>query len=58
MTAGERIAELERELQALRSAEPREIHDSTKHDSTADDSTAPDSTAPERRDWRFWRHKP
>ena len=43
MTAGERIAELERELETLRGAEPR------------DES---DSTAPERPDWRFWRRKP
>jgi hypothetical protein len=41
MTAGERIAELERELEALRAAEPQ-----------PDES---DPTAPERRDWRFWR---
>jgi SAM-dependent methyltransferase len=43
MSSGERIAELERELETLRAAEP--------HD-------ASDPTAPERRDWRFWRHKP
>lgn len=43
MTAGERIAELERELEALRGTEPR-------------NETEP--TAPERRDWRFWRRKP
>ena len=48
MTAGERIAELERELEMLRGAEPHEPADSTVHD----------STAPERRDWRFWRRKP
>jgi len=47
MTAGERIAELERELEMLRGAEPHQS-DSTDHD----------STAPERRDWRFWRRKP
>ena len=43
MTAGARIAELERELEALRGGPP--------HDTS-------DSTAPERRDWRFWRRKP
>ncbi len=44
MTAGERIAELERELEALRAAEPQ--------------PDEPDPSAPERRDWRFWRRKP
>lgn len=48
MTAGERIAALERELEALRGAEPRPELDTPE----------PDSTAPERRDWRFWRRKP
>jgi SAM-dependent methyltransferase len=43
MTAGARIAELERELDALRGSPTQDI---------------PDTTAPERRDWRFWRRKP
>jgi SAM-dependent methyltransferase len=46
MSAGERIAELERELHALRGTEP---------------ASSPDSEIPgpqERRDWRFWRRKP
>ena len=43
MTAGERIAELERELEALRGREPH---------------VSADTEAPERRDWRFWRRKP
>jgi SAM-dependent methyltransferase len=43
MTAGERIADLERELEQLRGAEPQDTSD---------------HSAPERRDWRFWRRKP
>lgn len=43
ITAGHRIAELERELEALRGAAP---------------SDPSDTDAPERRDWRFWRRKP
>jgi hypothetical protein len=42
MSAGERIAELERELETLRGAKSRDV---------------PETTAPERRDWRFWRRK-
>jgi SAM-dependent methyltransferase len=43
ITAGHRIAELERELEALRGAAPPDPSD---------------TDAPERRDWRFWRRKP
>ena len=43
ITAGHRIAELERELEALRGAVPPDPSD---------------TDAPERRDWRFWRRKP
>ncbi len=73
MTAGERIAELERELETLRGsasqAAPGSIEsgsiesgsmepDPTGSDPTGSDSTGSDPTAPERRDWRFWRRKP